>query len=320
MMDEEWETVQGIGFRRYYIKKILFGTTHVERIKKCKLFCLKHDIALNESKTKSSTEKDFIQCIKWGFSYKYIGAGRIECRYPVAPWKHKKRTTCIAESRNVLVRHTIDIEECMQICLHEQRDCRQFSVVHLQKLSPSLNSPRQLTCHIYINNQKRVCNVKKRRFTLYYVKNTWINKALLKNKSKKTKSRVIFMFIKKQEKTAVLQRHLLSMLSTLTLNTKTSELKRARTKYLEKDDHEGPYSLDKIKKRNFHIAILVGLFSCFVFCLTCCILGILIYKLKKSILSIGDLTRQSLGKSTIQNLSTRNIVSSKTRTKRVLEI
>lgn len=320
-IDEEWETVQGIGFKRHYVKKVLFGATSSERVNKCKLFCLKNDIALNKSSPKLRSDSDFVQCVKWGFSYKFVGAGRIECRYPVAPWKHKKQTKCIEEKKNVVVIQTVNILECMQICLRQQ-DCKQFSTFRSQTKARSLASPRRFTCHIYINTSpERTCNIKKRAFTLYYVQDRWMSQALIRHERKRARKNVKFTFVKKDDETAKLQAHLLSMLSTLsTRKTKTQHSQHLHVTRAVTSKQEDLYSFDKLKTRNFHIAVLVAVVACTVICFTCCVFSLLLYKLKKSVLSIGDLTQHSSGKNTIQNLSTRNIVSSKIKTRRVLAI
>lgn len=317
---DNWHTVKGVGFVQHYTTRTLYGTDNLELIEKCKHLCVQKD-TWNKTEALSAFDTDFIECKNWGFSYTYMGSGKAECRYPVAPWQHLKYKKCKIKYKGLHIIHANHMVECMRICLYEKDGCKQFTSIRVRDYKKlTFRNRKKLNCHYYNSaTHEARCNVRNVEATVHYVQTNWIDEALALDQHRGT-HKTTFMFMTKKKNADTVKTHLLTLLSTLRKADEYPETHSTQRSTVQNDHAQMEKHSGNIFHR--HTVILVVFLAIIVCCILCCLTCIL-YKLKSSLLSLSEFTQYSANSyksPQLHNLSTRNIGQPKTRGHRTLEI
>ena len=90
---DAWYSVIDAGFTKNYVSRLVYDNNRHRRVQKCQQMCTEL-IKAASLKTLSDSEWPLSLCQLFGVSYKNVGIGHGECRFPVPPWTQKRGVVC----------------------------------------------------------------------------------------------------------------------------------------------------------------------------------------------------------------------------------
>ena len=129
---DEWYSVVDTGFIKNYVSRLVYDSHRHKRVRKCQQMCTELSKAAS-LKTLTDSEWALSLCQLFGVSYKNVGTGHGECRFPVPPWSQKRGFVCYHEQSQIKFTHYhLSPVYCLLHCIQNYKNgCIDFGVTKI---------------------------------------------------------------------------------------------------------------------------------------------------------------------------------------------